>query len=107
MAKRKVTPEAAVTKQIRDVLRISGILHWKQHQGLGSTPGVSDILGCYKGQFVAIEVKAPGRRVKPGSAQQRFLDNIHQAGGIAIEADSVEALVAGFARYGHKLPVLF
>ena len=98
--------EADVTRAIRDVLKVCGIYHWKQHQGLGSTPGVSDILGIYGGRFLAIEVKAPGRKVKPGSAQERFLAEIHTRGGIAVEADSVEALVAGFRKHGIKLPVL-
>ena len=100
----KTTPEGAVTRAIRDVLKLAGILHWKQHQGLGSTPGVSDIIGIYQGRFLAIEVKAPGKRVKPMSRQQGFLDNVHLHGGIAIEADSVEALVDGFMKYGYKLP---
>ena len=102
---KKLTPEGAATLAIRDVLRLSGILHWKQMQGLGSTPGVADIIGLYKGRFLAIEVKAPGKTVKSGTPQDLFLQNIHLHGGIAIEADSVEALLAGFARYGYKLPV--
>lgn len=104
---RKTTPEGAVTKAVRDLLRHMGVFHWKQHQGLGSAPGVADIIGCYDGRLLAIELKAPGKRIKPDSAQQRFLDNVHEHGGIAIEADSVEALVAGFGKYGYKLPVLF
>ena len=105
---KKVTPEGAVTKAIRDVLKLSGILHWKQHQGLGSTPGVSDIIGLMPdGTFLAIEVKAPGKRVKPGSAQARFLENIHMNRGIAIEADSVEAVVRQLRDRKYKLPVLF
>jgi len=103
---RKKVNETEITKAIRDVLRCFGVYHWKQHQGLGSFPGVSDILGIYKGRMLAIEVKAPGRRVQPGSAQERFLANIHEQGGIAIEADSIDALVLGFARYGIELPVL-
>jgi len=102
---RKIT-EAQITKGIRDLLRCFGVYHWKQHQGLGSAPGVADILGIYQGRMVAIEVKAPGRRVQPGSAQERFLQNIHENGGIAIEADSVDAMLSGFARYGIHLPVL-
>ena len=100
---KKLTPEGAATLAIRDVLKLAGVYHWKVHQGLGSAPGVSDLLGIYKGRMLAIEVKAPGKKIKPGSAQQRFLANIHVNGGIAIEADSVEALLAGFARYGYKL----
>ena len=104
---RKITPEGAVLKACRDVLRYSRVFHWRVQQGLGAEPGVSDVLGIYDGRLLAIETKAPGKKVKPGSAQDRFLQNIHTHGGIAIEADSVEAMVAGFERYGYKLPVLF
>ena len=98
--------EADVTKAIRDLLKHLGIWHWKEHQGLGSQPGIADILGCYDGRLLAIEIKAPGKRIKPGSHQALFLEAVRQNGGIAIVADSVEALVAGFEEYGYKLPVL-
>jgi hypothetical protein len=108
MARRtKITPEGAVTRAIRDLLAACGVYHWKVHQGLGSAPGVSDILGIYEGRLLAIEIKAPGKKVKPGSAQERFLENIHEHGGIAIEADSVQALIDRFRWYGYKLPILF
>lgn len=106
MAGKKLTPEGAVTKAIRDILHAFDIFHWKEHQGLGSAPGVADILGIYEGRMLAIEVKAPGKRVKPGSHQERFLLNIEDRGGIAFQADGVEALARGFERYGYKLPIL-
>jgi hypothetical protein len=49
--------------------------------------GISDILGCYRGRFVAIEVKRPGGKVSP--LQQRFLEDVEKAGGYAIVAESV------------------
>ena len=103
---RKITPEGAVTKAIRDILRAMDIYHWKEHQGLGSAPGVSDILGIYDGRLLAIEVKAPGKHVRMGSNQERFLRNVEDRGGIAFEANSIDALKAGFERYGYKLPLL-
>jgi len=103
---KKTTPEGAVTYAIRDILHAFDIYHWKVHQGLGSQPGIADILGIYDSRMLAIEVKAPGKKVKANSPQQRFLDNISDRGGIAFEADSVEALQAGFKKYGYKLPLL-
>lgn len=62
-------------------------------------PGISDLLICYKGRFIAIELKAPGR-IKPGSdykpsslveyRQVDFINSILTAGGIAFVADSLE-----------------
>lgn len=70
--------EAEVTKEIRKLLNLLGIWHWKQWQGPMSQPkGVSDILGIYQDTVsrtcphckmpyldmevkpLAIEVKAP------------------------------------------------
>ena len=102
----KTTPEGAVTRAIRDILDAMDVYHWKVYQTLGSAPGIADILGIYDSRLLAIEVKAPGKKVKEDSAQQRFLDNVSDRGGIAFEADSIEALKAGFAKYGYTLPLL-
>lgn len=50
--------------------------------------GVSDIIGIYKGRFLAIEVKKPG--AKPTNHQWNFLKAVHENGGIALVARSVE-----------------
>ena len=46
--------------------------------------GIADILGVYKGRFLAIEVKRPG--LKPTADQQAFIDNVNEAGGIGFVA---------------------
>lgn len=92
--------ERDITRQIRDVLKYHGIFHWKVHQGLGSTPGVADILGCYKGRLLAIEVKAPKGRLS--EHQVRFLERVSQEGGIAIVAYSVDAVIG---QLGLELPM--
>lgn len=50
--------------------------------------GVPDILGCYKGHFIAVEVKRPGN--KPTELQQAHIDDINQKQGHAIVAYSVD-----------------
>ena len=80
--------EQKIQKDIMDYLRSIGALPFKQNQiGIYSEKGVPDILACYGGYFVAIEVKIPGE--KPTKIQQRFLGTIHKAGGQAICATSV------------------
>lgn len=97
--RRKETPEGQLTKQIRKVLRLLHVYHWKQWQGIGSgMPGVSDILGIYKGRFLAIEIKAPGGRLSP--AQKIFLDNVKEEGGVAILAYSVDDVIKGLGVEG-------
>lgn len=51
--------------------------------------GVSDILGIYKGRFLAIEVKKPSNKLRP-EHQIQFINNVIKNGGIAFFATSVE-----------------
>lgn len=44
-------------------------------------PGGSDLIGIYKGRFVAMEIKLPGK--KPTNEQENFLRIVKQNGGIA------------------------
>jgi hypothetical protein len=83
--------EKEITKNIRSYLRIRGIFHFKVHQGLGSFPGVSDILGCWRGRMLAIEIKTIRGTVSP--QQQAFLRAITANGGLAVVARSVEDVI--------------
>lgn len=83
--------EKQITHAIRGLLRSLGIFHWKEHGGLGSAPGVPDIVGCYQGRMLAIEVKTDRGRVS--EHQQRFIDNINAAGGLAIVARSIDDVI--------------
>lgn len=50
--------------------------------------GVADILGIYKGKFLAIEVKAP--KSYPTQEQKAFIEKVKSEGGIAFIARSIE-----------------
>lgn len=50
--------------------------------------GVSDILGIYKGKFMAIEVKSA--KGNPSPEQVSFLADVIRAGGIGFIARSIE-----------------
>jgi len=80
--------EKDLTNQIRSFLKVCGVFHWKQHQGLGSTPGVPDIIGIYDGKFLGIEIK--GERGKVSLVQQAFIERINAEGGLAFVARSVD-----------------
>lgn len=84
--------EKEITRAVRSVLKGLGIFHWKAMQGLGSTPGVPDILGIYNGRLLGIEVKTRGGKVS--EYQQKFIDAINQRGGIAFVVRSVDDLIA-------------
>lgn len=53
--------------------------------------GISDRIGCAQdGRFVAVELKAPGKKRTITPEQYRFLYEIAKRGGIACVADCVE-----------------
>ena len=57
----------------------------------GAPAGTSDIIACYKGRYIAIEVKWGDN--KPTDAQYKFAYRVRTAGGIAIFAYSLDKVV--------------
>ena len=80
--------EAEITKDIRGYLDIRGIPYFKKLQGLGSPKGIVDLIGCYKGCFIGIEVKVLGRELT--FEQDLFIKRFKNAGGTCFVAHSVE-----------------
>lgn len=62
------------------------------------TKGVWDILACIRGRFVAIEIKTGTGRLK--REQKNFGEAVIRAGGIAIQARSVEDVAVRFIAEG-------
>ncbi len=100
--KLKPQSEKEITQSIRTLLKTFGIFHWKVWQGLGSQKGVSDIIGIYKGKFLAIEVKREDALKCPYncnhetcSLQAIFLRLVKSQGGIALVARSIDDVFAG------------
>ena len=58
-----------------------------------SKKGVPDIIACYKGKFIAIEVKAPGKERNVTELQKYNLEKIREAGGISLVASQVEDII--------------
>ena len=88
-----MTPEGELKAAIRSLLRTFGIFHWNSWGGPMSTKGVPDILGCYHGKLIGIEVKTPKGTVSED--QKRFIANLNEAGGNAFVARSVEDVING------------
>ena len=96
-------PESEITKQIRDVLKAAGIWHYKHYSGGAYQPrrGISDIIGCYEGRFLAIEAKREGwtkpeigtKAYKHYLEQRQFLEEVVDAGGIGFFASSPETVI--------------
>ncbi len=60
---------------------------FKVHGGMYGTAGIPDIICCYKGRFLGLEVKQPSGRLT--ELQKRTIEKINTAGGIALRVDSV------------------
>lgn len=51
--------------------------------------GLPDIIGCYRGRFIAFEVKRD-EHGKPTALQAFYLDRIKRAGGVALLIHTAE-----------------
>jgi len=82
--------ERALQAKILAALRRLGGWWVKYHtEGRYASAGVPDIIGCYRGRFIALEVKRPGR--KPTPLQAATIAAIRKEGqGIAEVVTSVD-----------------
>ena len=80
--------ETAIRKQIQDYLRWTGWFVYYNLAGLGSYPGLSDLVAVRGGRVVHIEVKTP--KGVQSDKQKRFQRDLEAAGGEYILARSVE-----------------
>ena len=65
----------------------SDIFFWKEHGGPYGTSGVPDIICCYKGRFLGLEVKLPTGVLT--ELQKRAIEKINRAGGLASRVECV------------------
>jgi hypothetical protein len=89
MAKSQPT-EMVIQRKILNYLRkgLKEGLWFKVPQGKYSMIGISDILGCFCGHFVALEVKRPGKKLT--KLQSWFQKTVRENGGTAETVCSVE-----------------
>lgn len=80
-------PESKIVKEILAYLKnLDGCFAWKEHGGMYGTAGLPDIICCYKGKFIGIEVKKLGEKLT--RLQEITLRDIENAGGITVVAHS-------------------
>jgi Holliday junction resolvase len=80
--------ETAIRRQIQDYLRWTGWFVYYNLAGLGSYPGLSDLVAVRGGRVVHIEVKTP--KGVQSDKQKRFQRKLEAAGGEYVLARSVE-----------------
>lgn len=90
-------PENLLTAAIVRRLKVRGAWSYKVHADGYSPSGVPDLLVCYRGRFVALEVKIPPNTLT--KIQEHTIKQIALAGGFAAEARTVEEV-------GHILDII-
>lgn len=80
--------EKNIENKIKNYLKSKGAYYFKHHGNQFSQVGVPDIIACYKGRFIGIEVKNETGRTSP--LQDINLQMINQTGGYGIVARSVD-----------------
>lgn len=92
-------PEAQLSERISKALKKAAkergheLFIFKVHGHEQQMSGVPDLLACYRGMFIGLEVKMPGNH--PSARQVYVMDKIAHAGGVVLVPYSVpEALEA-------------
>ena len=77
-----MTPEGLVKNHIKKYLGALPNCYWFMPVGTGwGTGGIPDIIVCYKGLFIGLETKAPGKEKNVTPLQRMQLDKINHAHG--------------------------
>ena len=76
--------EKLIENKIKDYLKCKGAYYFKHHGNQYSQVGVPDIIACYKGKFIGIEVK--NENGKTSKLQELNLKMINNAGGYGLVA---------------------
>lgn len=86
------TPEGKVKAAVKKLLDSYGAYYFMPATGGFGKSGVPDIVGCYKGEFFAVECKAGNN--KPTALQEKQMEKIRAADGTAlvINEDNLEEL---------------
>lgn len=85
--------ERGLTAKVKKRLRERGAWALKVHGGPHQRAGVPDFLICYRGFFIAVELKSPEEpRPEPSPLQRIELAAIERAGGLASLCVTVECV---------------
>ena len=86
------TPESRVKLEVRKLLVQKGIWFYMPVQMGFGVGGIPDFICCFKGLFIAVETKAPGRENTVTPLQHRTLTDIREHGGRAVVVSSAVEL---------------
>lgn len=84
--------EKAIENKIKAYLKtIDGLFYFKEHGGLYGRAGLPDIIVCFNGLFIGLEVKTDSGELTP--LQSATIKRIRDCGGIAEVVRSVEDVI--------------
>lgn len=86
------TPEGKVKGDIKKWLNRHDIWFFMPVSNGFGLHGIPDIICCFNGAFIGIEVKAPGKINNVSELQKQVHLAIGASGGLAVVVDSVSAL---------------
>jgi hypothetical protein len=96
------TPEGKVKDAIKAWLKARRIWFFMPvPTGMG-VAGIPDFICCWRGKFLGIEAKAPGKRKNTSDAQDARIKEIHEAGGAVLVVDDVSQLDELEKRYADE-----
>lgn len=78
----------AVEEPIKKYLFSKGAYFFKVHGSAFMEPGIPDIVCCYKGLFLGIECKAPGKLYEQTEHQKIHEENIIKSNGLYLLTDN-------------------
>jgi hypothetical protein len=87
-----ITPEGKVKQDVRKLLTEFNIWFYMPVQTGYGVGGIPDFICCWKGMFIAIETKAPGRESRVTPAQRQRMTEIREHGGRVVVVSSADEL---------------
>lgn len=82
-------PESRLGSEIRRACIKRGAFAFKIHGGPTMMAGLPDLIMCYRGRFIGMEIKVPDPSSQPSVIQRRRIREIRDAAGKAFVVRSV------------------
>jgi Holliday junction resolvase len=84
--------ETTIQKKMQELVEDRGGWVVKFHGSPFTKKGTPDLLICYRGRFIAIEAKVPGKEDNTTKLQDYQIEQIREAGGFAFIMSSEDDL---------------
>jgi hypothetical protein len=103
----RMNPETAFQNKVINYFKEEKRGYWiKIHVSSYQSKGEPDIIGCYRGFFVAIELKRPDGKGKVAKLQEVKLRRIKENGGFGIVAKDLEEVKDILKKVDHRIDVI-